>query len=135
MQIRRHLIVLLAAMALACGFAAAGPSAARDATLWEGLARWSGWTSERLREVQEGSGMHDAEEFAVAVVVALNVGVSARALAEGGARDGLVATLRGMGISPDTARREIRLAERQVRGWRRQPPPAAPAAVPGSPDA
>ena len=68
----------------------------------------------------------------MALVVALNLGVSARALMDEGRRDGLVGALRSMGISSDTARREIRRAEQLVRGWRRQPPPAAPGAGPAA---
>jgi len=104
----------------------------REAALLQSLAGWSGWSPERLQGLRAASGQDDAEDFAVAVVVALNLGVSARTLVEEGRRDGLVAALRGMGISSDTARREIRRAEQQVRGWRRQPPPAAPAAGPAA---
>lgn len=139
MQTRhRTIIVLLAlgAMSLCCAVEAAARPAAqvelRESALLESLAAWSGWTPQRLDELRATSGEDDVEDFAVAVVVALNLGVSVRSLIDDGARNGLVATLRGMGISSDTARREIRRAEQQVRDWRRQPPPVVPAAAPPS---
>ena len=119
-----------AALLLASCAAAAAQSAAGDAALQRSLAAWSGWTSQRLEELRAAAGEDDAEDFAVAVVVALELGVNARALAEGGRRGGLVAALREMGISADTARREVRRAEQTVRGWRRQPVTDGPVAAP-----
>ena len=143
MRIRHRTSVVLSALRAAClcGGAAAAAQAfdqtavrtdPREAALLASLADWSGWSPQRLHDLRAASGEDDAEDFAVAVVVALNLGLSTRALVEDGMRNGLPATLRGMGISSDTARREIRRAEQQVRGWRRQPPPAVPAAVPAS---
>jgi hypothetical protein len=143
MRLRHRTSVVLSALCAAClcGGAAAAAQAfgqatvqtdPREAALLASLADWSGWSPQRLHDLRAVSGEDDAEDFAVAVVVALNLGVSTRALVEDGMRHGLLATLRGMGISSDTARRELRRAEQQVRGWRRQPPPAAPAAVPVS---
>jgi hypothetical protein len=120
------------ASGMVSGMAAAAPPATGDAAVLRSLAAWTGWTPQRLEELRAAAGEDDAEDFAVALVVALNLGVNARALAEGGRRGGLVATLRDMGISADTARREVRRAEQTVRGWRRQPAADGPAAGPSA---
>lgn len=104
---------------------AVGPSATvqapQHAALWTALAEWTGRTPEVLQAEQAASGLRDAEDYAVTVVVALNLGVGLRELLTVTRGQSLAESLRRKGFTGDTVRREIRRAEQQVRGWRRQP--------------
>ena len=104
---------------------AAGPAgplqAPQNAALWTALAGWTGRTPEVLQAEHAASGLRDTEDYAVTVVVALNLGVGLRELLAQTREQSLAESLRRKGFTGDTVRREIRRAEQQVRGWRRQP--------------